>query len=314
MAEEILAKLTQHIQTKLVGNQEAIQLLLVAALTGGHVLLEDDPGTGKTALSRAFSESLKLDFKRIQCTPDLLPSDLTGLNIYQPNTQTFKFIAGPVFTELLLADELNRATPRTQAALLEAMAEKQVSIDGTTRELSSFFMVIATQNPLETAGTFPLPEAQLDRFLLQFSLTKMSLAEKEQMIDLTLGLAKETALHALYTKEDLTKMRAAASQVTLHPDLKNYLVRLCSQVTQLEGVVAQISNRGLLDYVRACQSLAYLKGRDHIVPEDIQYLAVPLLAHRLFFRNPLTTTKQKEEAIHTLLQQVAVPTEIWKEG
>jgi MoxR-like ATPase len=152
---EILATLTKHIQQKLVGNEKAIQLLLVALIAGGHVLLEDDPGSGKTALSRAFSESLALQFKRVQCTPDLLPSDLTGLDIYQPDTKTFKFIEGPLFTPLiLLTDELNRATPRTQSALLESMAEKQVTVDGNTHQLSEFFFVIATQNPLETAGTF----------------------------------------------------------------------------------------------------------------------------------------------------------------
>lgn len=185
---ELIDNLKQHIQTKLIGNTNELKLLCTCLLADGHILLEDNPGSGKTALSRALAESLDFDFKRIQCTPDLLPSDLTGINIYQPNTKSFEFLEGPVFTEFLLVDELNRATPRTQAALLEAMAENQVTIDGTTRALSPFFFVVATQNPLETAGTFPLPEAQLDRFLMQFSLTKLSQTEKKAMIQLSLPM------------------------------------------------------------------------------------------------------------------------------
>lgn len=311
---EVLTQLTTHIQTKLIGNERAIQLFLVALITGGNVLLEDNPGSGKTALSRAFSESLALKFKRVQCTPDLLPSDLTGLDIYQPDTKTFKFIEGPLFTQILLTDELNRATPRTQSALLEAMAEKQVTVDGTTRALSEFFFVIATQNPLETAGTFALPEAQLDRFIFQFSLSQLTTDQKDEMLQQTLTGQPDAALSALFKQEQLLDMRQQAAQVTIHKELRHYLIALCSGVTKLPGVVTAISNRGLLDFAHASQSLAYLKGRSYVTPEDIQSLAIPLLAHRLFYRNPMTSTQQKETAIQSLLEQVTVPTENWKEG
>lgn len=316
MAEQgkILAGLTGHVQQKLVGNSQAIELFLVALLTKGHVLIEDDPGSGKTALSKAVSESLALEFKRIQCTPDLLPSDLTGINIYQPDTQNFKFIKGPLFTEILLADELNRATPRTQAALLEAMAESQITVDGTTSKLTDFFMVIATQNPLETAGTFPLPEAQLDRFLFQFSLDKLTIAQKENLLAVSLGQKAEESLQPYFSKEDLENMREEVRKVHIHPELLNYMVRLGNGVTQLEGVLTEISHRGLLALAKGCQAYAYLKGRDFVIPEDIKALAVPTFAHRLFYRNTLTTSAQKELAILQLLEKTSLPTETWKEG
>lgn len=311
---EILATLTKHIQQKLVGNEKAIQLLLVALIAGGHVLLEDDPGSGKTALSRAFSESLALQFKRVQCTPDLLPSDLTGLDIYQPDTKTFKFIEGPLFTQILLTDELNRATPRTQSALLESMAEKQVTVDGNTHQLSEFFFVIATQNPLETAGTFTLPEAQLDRFLFQFSLSQLTVEQKDQMLQQALTGSTQPALAPIFKQDQLKKMREQMATVTIHAELRQYLIALCRGVINIPGVIAGISNRGLLDFAHASQALAYLKGRRYVTPEDIQALAIPLLAHRLFYRQPMITTQQKEAAIQTLLTQVKVPTENWKEG
>lgn len=311
---KILTSLTQHVQQKLVGNSKAIELFLVALLTKGHVLIEDDPGSGKTALSKAVSDSLALEFKRIQCTPDLLPSDLTGINIYQPDTQNFKFIKGPLFTEILLADELNRATPRTQAALLEAMAENQITVDGTTSKLSNFFMVIATQNPLETAGTFPLPEAQLDRFLFQFSLDKLTVSQKENILAIALGQKEEEKLTPYFSKEDLEAMRQEVTKVHIHPELLNYMVRLGNGVTQLEGVLTEISHRGLLALAKACQAYAYLQGRDFVIPEDIKELALPTFAHRLFYRNTLTTSAQKELAILQLLEKIPLPTEHWKEG
>ena len=311
---EIKQRLIDNIQSRLIGNADAIELLLIAMISGGHVLLEDDPGSGKTALSRALSDSLDLNFKRVQCTPDLLPSDLTGLSIYQPDTKAFKFMKGPLFTEILLADELNRATPRTQSALLEAMAEKQITVDGTTRLLPEFFLVIATQNPLETGGTFALPEAQLDRFLFQLSLPKLSLEQKDQMLELSLGLQDEEDLPAIFNREELTKMRASSEKVHIHPELRRYLIELCNGAVDINGVVAGISNRGLLNYAKACQTLAFLSGRTYVIPEDIQKLAVPVLAHRLFYRNPLTATAQKEAAIENLLSEVRVPTENWKEG
>lgn len=312
MTTAILTDLKQHIQQKLVGNQREITLLLTALLAGGHVLLEDDPGSGKTALSKALADSLALTFKRVQCTPDLLPSDLTGINVYQPAEKDFAFIAGPIFTEILLADELNRATPRTQASLLEAMAEKQVTIDGQTRPLSELFFVIATQNPLETAGTFPLPEAQLDRFLFQFSLQPLSREGKKEMLEQVLSGRQAVVLTALFDHKALLEIRTAVKKVVLQPIVLDYLLRLTASVSQLNGVLTGISNRGLIQYTQALQSYAYLKGRDFVTPEDVQELAVPVLAHRLFYKNPLTTTAKKAAAIQELLAQIEAPTETWQ--
>lgn len=304
--------LIQHIQKKIMGNTKEIKLLMTCLLAKGHVLLEDDPGSGKTALARSLSESLSLEFKRVQCTPDLLPSDLTGLNIFQPDTKTFKFLKGPIFTEILLADESNRATPRTQAALLEAMAEQQVTIDGKTRPLPPFFFVVATQNPLETQGTFPLPEAQLDRFMMQFSLDKLNISEKLVMIETFLQGGKHQGLTPLFSAEILEEMTAEVKKVTCHVDLQKYILAICDGVLTIEGVKAGISNRGILDYVKAVCAYAFLSGRNYVIPEDIKDLGVYLLAHRLYFHNPMTSTKAKEEAVKDLLERIPVPTENWR--
>lgn len=306
-------KIHQQISRKVIGNQSAQRLLLVALLSEGHVLLEDNPGSGKTALSRSMAESLGLQFNRLQATPDLLPSDLTGITIYRPDTQNFEFHEGPIFTEILLVDEINRATPRTQSALLEAMAERQVTTDGTTRKLADLFFVIATQNPLETAGTFPLPEAQLDRFLFQLSLEKLAAKDIEEMVSQALKeelLAPK--LTAVTDPETIRQLRAEVRQVYFHPVLLHYLVAFCEEVPTLEGVLTGVSHRCIIQFAKACQANAFLQNRTFVLPEDIQALAVPVLAHRLFFQNTFTSTSRKEDLILELLHKIPVPTEDWE--
>lgn len=313
MLENFYTTLHREVAKQVIGNHQAQKLLLTALLAEGHVLLEDDPGSGKTALSRALANSLGLHFQRVQATPDLLPSDLTGINIYRPDTKQFEFHAGPIFTEILLVDEINRATPRTQSALLEAMAERQVTADGQTRSLSELFFVIATQNPLETAGTFPLPEAQLDRFMLQFSLEKLQHQDKEQLISQALkeGLLLPP-LSPVTDAQQILAIRQTVREVYFHPVLLDYLVSLCEEIPSLEGVVTGVSHRCLIQFAKACQAYAYLEKRQFVLPDDIQTLAVPILAHRLFFQNTYTTTSRKEELIGELLHKIQVPTEDWE--
>lgn len=313
MTETFYTTLQQEVAKQVIGNENEQKLLLTALLAEGHVLLEDDPGSGKTALSRALADSLGLAFQRVQATPDLLPSDLTGINIYRPDTNQFEFHPGPIFTEILLVDEINRTTPRTQSALLEAMAERQVTADGQTRFLSELFFVIATQNPLETAGTFPLPEAQLDRFMFQLSLEKLSHAHKEQMVSAALkeGLLLPS-LTAVTDTQQILAIRQNVREVYFHPVLLDYLVSLCEKVTTLEGVITGVSHRCLIQFAKACQAHAYLENRQFVLPDDIQALAVPILAHRLFFQNAYTTTSRKEELVSDLLQKTKVPTEDWE--
>lgn len=314
MTTHFFSTLHQEIKRQVIGNEQEQRLLLTALLAEGHVLLEDDPGSGKTALSRALSESLGLRFQRVQATPDLLPSDLTGISVYRQDQNTFEFHPGPVFTEILLVDEINRATPRTQSALLEAMAERQVTVDGQSRALSELFFVIATQNPLETAGTFPLPEAQLDRFMLQLSLEKLTHADKEKML---MAALKESLLAepltAVTEAETILELRKQVRDIYLHPVLLDYLVTLCEQIPSLEGVVTGVSHRCLIQFAKACQALAFLKERNFVLPDDIQELAVPVLAHRLFFQNAFTTSARKEELIRELLHKTPVPTENWEQ-
>lgn len=313
MTVHFFSTLHQQIKQQVIGNEQEQRLLLTALLAEGHVLLEDDPGSGKTALSRALAESLGLAFNRVQATPDLLPTDLTGVNIYRPDKNTFDFHPGPVFTEILLVDEINRATPRTQSALLEAMAERQVTADGETRQLSQLFFVIATQNPLETAGTFPLPEAQLDRFMFQLSLEKLNQEAKEQMVTAALkeGLLG-APLTAVTDAETILALRRQVREVYFHPVLLDYLVAICEQIPTLDGVVAGVSHRCLIQFAKACQALAFLQERQFVLPDDVQQLAIPVLAHRLLFQNTLTATARKEELIKELLNKVPVPTENWE--
>lgn len=298
----------QHVGTVLVGKEHATTLVLSALLAGGHVLLEDLPGTGKTMLARAVSRSLGLDFRRIQFTPDLLPGDLTGVSIYQEGQ--FAFQAGPVFTQILLADEINRATPKTQSALLEAMAEGQVTEGGQSRKLPVPFHVLATQNPVEQEGTYRLPEAQLDRFLLKLSVGYPDPMQEIQMLERLVGLHPIDALQPVTTPEDLLKAQQEVKNVLLSMDVRDYLVRLVQATRTHPDLTFGASPRASLALQSCTQAYAAIHGRDFVLPDDLKVLAPHVLGHRVQVRlearlrgvTPL-------QVIERLLQELPVPVE-----
>jgi len=308
----LLQTIKQTISQVIVGQRDTVDLLLTALLSHGHVLLEDVPGTGKTMLAKALAKSMDLAFSRIQFTPDLLPSDVTGLNYFNQKESRFVFRKGPVFTHILLADEINRATPRTQSSLLEAMEEGQVTIDGDTCLLQQPFFVIATQNPVETAGTYPLPEAQMDRFLMQVS---MGYPDKEEELAILERFGTDNPLDAIRpvcTLKDITRLAREAAAVYVHPLLKNYLVELVQATRNDSRISDGASPRGTLGLYRAARSYALIQGRDYVVPEDIKALAVPVLAHRLTTARTFGSPAAGCEMIRQLLSAVPLPTENWR--
>lgn len=311
MNNQRIQSIKQNISKVIVGREDTIDLLLTALLSQGHVLLEDVPGTGKTMLAKAMAGSMDLAFSRVQFTPDLLPSDITGLNYFDQKESRFVLRKGPVFTHILLADEINRATPRTQSSLLEAMEERQVTIDGDTYVLEQPFFVIATQNPVETAGTYPLPEAQLDRFLMQIS---MGYPKKEEELAILDRFDSENPLDALTpvcTSDDLAALKQAAQEIYVHPVLKDYLVDLVHATRHDSQIINGVSPRGSLALFRAVKAYAFLKGRDFVVPEDIKTLAVPVLAHRLTCVRTFGLSSSNRQMIERLLSTVSLPTEDW---
>lgn len=270
----------ENVERVIIGKHDAIELIVVSLLCEGHVLLEDVPGSGKTMLARSMAVSLGNSFKRIQCTPDLLPNDITGVSIFNQKSGEFEFRAGPIFVNILLADEINRATPRTQSALLEAMQEQQVTVDGVTRELPRPFLVLATQNPVEYEGTFPLPEAQLDRFLMRLSLGYPSPQDERQIL---INLWREHPITKLESIVDGNQMPALQKLVwDVHVDetLQDYIVRLAAATRSHPDLALGISPRGSLALFKAAQALAAVRGRDHVLPDDIKYLAPVTLPHR----------------------------------
>lgn len=276
--------LTENIQQVIIGKPEQIRLLLVALLCEGHVLLEDVPGVGKTMLARALAVSMGGQFKRLQCTPDLLPNDVTGVSVYNQHSGDFEFRPGPVFVNVLLADEINRATPRTQSALLEAMQEQQVTVDGETRALPRPFLVLATQNPVEYEGTFPLPEAQLDRFLMRLALGYPSPEDERHLLEALRRRHPVNALQPVATPQDLLALQPQIWEIHVDESLQTYIVRLVNATRQHPDLALGASPRASLALFKAAQALAAIEGRDHVLPDDIQTLVPHILTHRLLLK------------------------------
>lgn len=305
LSQGILSKIEENVSKVIVGKNQVTRLLLAGVAAGGHVLLEDVPGTGKTVLAKALAKSMGCKFDRVQFTPDLLPSDVTGLSFFNQEKAAFIFKEGPVFTNILLADEINRATPRTQSSLLECMAEGQVTVDGKTRILEAPFFVIATQNPVETIGCFPLPEAQLDRFIMKIRMGGLTKNEERRMIDRFINAQPLAEIEPVCSAEDIRKLQDACRQVYVHEDLRDYIVALV-QETRKNNV--GVSPRGTLAFLRVSQGYALVEGRDYVVPEDIKEVAHCVLCHRLIGE---FDESQKAALVTSILSSVALPTEDW---
>lgn len=292
-----------------VGKTDTVDLLLTALLAGGHVLLEDVPGTGKTLLAKTLARTLGCDFKRIQFTPDLLPSDVSGINYYNQKTGEFEFRPGPLFTNVLLADEINRATPRTQSSLLECMEERQITIDGETHRLEAPFLVIATQNPVDNHGTFPLPEAQLDRFLMRLSVGYPTTQESLDMLARFRDADPLQSLEAVASAEDVVRAQRAAASVRIAEDLLLYIVRLAEATREDPDALLGVSPRGCQALMRASQAYAAVKGRDYVEPDDVKAVAVPVLAHRIVARSVVRSKDEGAAIVAKLLGRLEVPAE-----
>lgn len=311
--KQITDGIRSNIEKVIVGKSDIIELILSAMLAGGHVLLEDVPGTGKTMMAKALAKSMDTTFKRIQFTPDLLPSDLIGINYYNQKQGEFVFRQGALFTNILLADEINRATPRTQSSLLESMEEKQITVDGTTYTLDKPFFVIATQNPVETQGTFPLPEAQLDRFIMQLSMGYTNKEETMEILHRFITSAPVEEISSVCTKEQLVEMQELVKTVYIHPDVAAYSVDIVEKTRGRDDVALGVSPRGNLAYLRAAQALAAIRGKSYVTPDEIKDLAHPVLGHRMILRSGMRNrSTQIESIINEILNSVAAPTEEWK--
>ena len=300
-------KVIDNCSRVIVGKDEVIRQILVCFLCSGHVLLEDVPGTGKTMLLRAFSKTMGGEFRRIQFTPDLLPSDLTGIHFYNQKESEFEFRPGPLFAGMVLADEINRATPRTQAALLESMEERQITVDGKTFPMAENFMVMATQNPIESYGTFPLPEAQVDRFFMRLSMGYMTRQQELSVISRTSTLALVEELTQVVTEEETTAVRSEISKVTVSEEVAGYIMDIVEATRNTGELVSGVSTRGAIALYKAAQVTAAMEGRSYVIPEDVVREAVPVLAHRI--SSVTGSRKDAEGYLQRRLSTAEVPLE-----
>ena len=311
--KEIADGIRANVEKVIVGKSHVIELVLAAMLAEGHVLLEDVPGTGKTMMAKALAKSIDTQFKRIQFTPDLLPSDLIGINYYNQKEGEFVFRQGALFTNILLADEINRATPRTQSSLLESMEEKQITVDGTTYVLEKPFFVIATQNPVETQGTFPLPEAQLDRFIMQLSMGYTSKEETMEILHRFIAASPVEKIESVCGREELLAMQQFVKTVYTHPDIAGYSVDIVEKTRERDDIALGVSPRGNLSYLRAAQALAAIRGKNFVSPDEIKDLALPVLGHRMILKSGMKNrSTQIQGIVEEILSTVPAPTENWK--
>lgn len=314
--QQLAQAVRDNVAQVIVGKADVVELLLVALFCEGHVLLEDVPGIGKTTLAKTLAKSLGGTFQRIQFTPDLLPADITGVSVYNQRTNEFEYRAGPILAQLVLADEINRAGPRTQSALLEAMEERQVTVDGVTRPLPYPFLVLATQNPVELEGTFPLPEAQLDRFLLRVAVGYPQREEERQILRRFRLTNPLTEISAVATTDEIRLANRTCRQIYVHPVLEDYLLDLVAASRQHAAIALGASPRAALAIYRATQALAAIQGRHYVIPDDIKRLVTPVLAHRLILSvDARLHNRGVAEILNSLLAQIPVPVEeVWEKG
>ena len=307
-SQTLASKLIENVGKVIIGKKDVVELVLVALFSNGHVLIEDVPGVGKTMLVRSIATSTGCDYRRMQFTPDLLPSDVTGASVFNQKTGNFEFRSGPIMAQIVLADEINRATPKTQSALLEAMGEQQVTVEGTTRELPSPFMVLATQNPIEYEGTFPLPEAQLDRFFMRISLGYPESEQEVAIMDDREHVDPINRLAAVCTPDDIVKLQQEADDIYIDALVKEYIVALADATRQHPEAALGVSPRASINLMKGGKAYAMLHERDYVVPDDIKTLATPMLAHRVLL-TPSARMREvtQETVIADALRQVPVP-------
>ncbi|MDK2806895.1 MAG: MoxR-like ATPase [Thermoanaerobacterium sp.] len=305
---ETIVKIIDNINKVIIGKTEEVKLVLVALLSGGHVLIEDVPGVGKTSLVKALAKSINADFKRIQFTPDLLPSDVIGVSIYNPEKGVFEFKQGPIMSQILLADEINRTSPKTQSSLLEAMEERQVTVDGKTYMLPRPFMVIATQNPIEYDGTFRLPEAQLDRFMIKVNLGYPDIKHEIEMLKRFEELDPLENLKPVVSIMEILKMQDEVKSVYVDDSILDYIITIVNNTRNLSTVLLGASPRAAISLMKASQAKAFIEGRNYVLPDDVKYLSVPVLSHRIILKNEARFNDLDERSvIKDILNATKVP-------
>jgi len=310
VSHDVVRRIVANVESAVLGKQQTIKLSVVALLAGGHILLEDAPGLGKTSLARALSKTLGCRFVRMQFTPDLLPSDILGSSVYRPATGDFEFRPGPIFTNILLADEINRTTPRNQSALLEAMSERQVSIEGTTHQLQEPFLVIATQNPYEFEGTYPLPENQLDRFMMCLSVGYPDRKSELEILQRHRSGQPVDGLAAITNAGEVLELQKQVQAVNVENSLAEYMLELTTRTRSHAELTLGVSTRGALTLYRAAQAIAFFEGRKYVIPDDIKQVAIPVLAHRVVCRGVLREGHRQRatQILKSLMDGVSVPT------